>query len=367
MKFHCDKDVLLSAVNNVSKATAPSSSMEILKGIKLCAYDNLRLMSTNLELSIACDMDAEISEHGETVLDARILFDILRKSEAGVIHFEVNEKDEAYIYTKNNKFHIMGMPASEYPEINRIDGEHEISMPSVEFKQIVRDTVFAVAADESRPILTGVKFEIDNDSAKLVAIDGFRLAIRRHAIKGCGEQFDFILKGRILNEVMKVLNDDETPVVIKLSGNNAMFEFDNFCMITPVMGGEYISYSHFIPANNPIRVKVDRRMFTQTVERAAIIINYDDTRLPVILKVEGGALHVDCYSKMGNFHEELAVFHEGGNLEIGLGIKFLLDTIKAVEDDELVMEFNDEKSPCVVIPSEGDQYLYLVLPRQIKR
>ncbi len=367
MKFYCSKEELLNAINNVSKATNAQNGLEILRGIKLEANDGLTLRATNLEISIMCKIEATVLEPGETVVDARMFADIIRKSDDGAINIDINNKNEATIYSNRNKFNISGMNSSEYPQFPVIYDERSLVFESKEFKDIVRDTVFATAQDESRPILTGVKFEVYKNEIKLIAIDGYRMAIRKMPIKQREDEFSFIVKGRILNEILKILRDDETEVLITLSNNNVVFKFDNCIIVASLMGGEYIKYDQFIPKTSEIVIKMDRRLITQTVERASIIINYDDSRLPIILDIDGGVMSVDCVSKKGNFHEEIEIGQTSSSLQIGLGSKFFLDALKGSSGDDIIMEFSNAKSPMVIKPTEGDDYFYMVLPREFKR
>ena len=138
-------------------------------------------------------------------------------------------------------------------------------------------------------------------------------------------------------------------------------------IVSALMGGEYINYEQFIPKEKKFSIKMDRRLITQTVERASIIINYDDSRLPIILDIDGGVMCVDCVSKKGNFHEEIEIEQTSDTLCIGLGSKFFLDALKASSNDNIIMEFNTERSPLVIRPTEGDEFFYMVLPREFKR
>ena len=168
-------------------------------------------------------------------------------------------------------------------------------------------------------------------------------------------------------ESMEDTISDETEVEVTLSQNNVVFKFDNCVIVACLMSGEYIKYEQFIPKESEISIKMDRRLITQTVERASIIINYDDSRLPIILDIDGGVMSVDCVSKKGNFHEEIEIEQTATSLQIGLGSKFFLDALKASSGDDIIMEFSNAKSPLVIRPTEGDDYFYMVLPREFKR
>lgn len=365
MKFYCDKAELLNAVNNVSKAANPSSSIEILKGIKFEADNALIIRASNLEISIECKVNATIEEGGETVLEARMLGDILRKSDEGIINFDVNDNNEAFIYTPKNKFNISGMDPKEFPKQTQVEAEREITLKTRDFKNIVRDTVFSTAQDESRPILTGLKFEISKTEMKVISVDGYRLSIRKQIIPERDDEFEFIIKGRIANDILKTLTDDEDDLKISFNQNTVIFEFLNFKVTSCLMGGEYINYNQFVSRQSKFCVNVDRRLITQTIERASILINFDDNRIPVILEIDGSVLSVKCHTKKGDFNEEIDIGNTNETLKIGLGSKFILEALKAVEDDNIFMNFSDEKSPCVITPIEGDKFYYMVLPKTI--
>lgn len=366
MKFTCDKETLLNAVNTVSKATNTSSPIIVLGGIYFKAYDKLLINATNMEISIECEIEADIQEQGEIIIDSRIISDILRKTTEETVKFDVNSKNEVLVYTQTNKYNIMGMSAQEFPKFETIMAERYITLPSKDFKEAVRSTTFAAALDESNPILTGIKFEISKTEMKLVAIDGFRMAIKKIAIPQREDEFEFIIKGKILSELLKILKDDDTIVSISFNENNALFEFENCKIKVSLMSGEYIKYNQFIPKNNEISIKIDRKIFTQMVERASIIINYDDTRIPVVIEIEGGNMSISCSSKTGNFHEEFEIYQTATTLRIGLGSKYLLDSLKAIEDDNIVISFTSAETPCVITPVDGDSFYYMILPRIIR-
>jgi len=366
MKFSCSKENLLNAVNIVSKACNTSSPVVILGGLYFKAYDKLLINSTNMEISIECEVEADIIEQGEILIDSRIISDILRKTTEDNINFEVNSKNEVFVYTHNNKYNIMGMSASDFPKFEDIMAERYISIPSKDFKDAVRSTTFACALDESNPILTGINFEISKTEMKLVAIDGFRMAIKKIAIPEREDEFNFLLKGKILNELLKILKDDDTIVDISFNENNALFAFENCKVKVSLMSGEYIKYSQFIPKNNEISIKLDRKIFTQMIERASIIINYDDTRIPIVIEIEGGNLSISCTSKTGNFHEEFEIYQTATTLKIGLGSKYLLDVLKNIEDENIIISFTSAETPCVITPVDGDSFYYMILPRILK-
>ena len=201
---------------------------------------------------------------------------------------------------------------------------------------------------------------------KVVSIDGSRLALRNQIIPETSfENLSFVVPGRVLNELTKILKDDETIVEINIKNNSAMFNFDTFTIISRLLEGEFFDYSKAIPSTCSIKATVDVKQFTDMVERAAIIINYDDSKIPVILNIVDSQINVECISKRGNFNESIDIEKQGGNLKIGIDSKLLLDALKCIEFDKAVFEFNTEVSPCVIKPVEGESFIYMVLPRRL--
>ena len=201
---------------------------------------------------------------------------------------------------------------------------------------------------------------------KVVSIDGSRLALRNQIIPETSfENLSFVVPGRVLNELIKILKDDETIVEINIKNNSVMFTFDTFTVISRLLEGEFFDYTKAIPANCEIKATVDVRQFTDMVERAAIIINYDDPKIPVILNIVNSQINVECISKRGNFNESLDIEKQGKDLRIGIDSKLLLDALKCIEFDKAEFEFNTEISPCVIKPVEGESFIYMVLPRRL--
>ena len=352
MKFVCEKNILSDSISIVSKAINNACAIDILKGIKIEAKDKIKLSGSDLDLSIESVFDAEIYEEGSLIVDARIFSDIIRKLPDGPVEIETDSKNELKINCLNTKFNILYLSSEGYPEIKKIEDGDSFKIYSKDLKSVIKNTIFAISNNESRPILTGSKFEITNSNLRVISIDGYRLS--------------FVVPGRALNEMLKILKDDATIVEITIRENSVMFAFDTFVVTSRLLEGEFMDYNKFIPTNASIHVKTDVKLFTSMVERASIIINYDDPKIPIILNIEENNLNVECISKKGNFDENMVVEHHGDDLKIGIASKLLLDTLKSIDTDEAIFEFNSPQSPCVIKPTEGNGFVYMVLPIRLK-
>ena len=367
MKFTCEKSILSDSISIVSKAINSACAIDILKGIKIEASEQIKMSGSDLDLSIESIFDADIYEEGSLIVDARIFAEIVRKLPEGPVEIETDSKNELKISCLNTKFNILYLPSDGYPEIKKIEDGDSFKIYSKDLKNVIKSTIFAISNNESRPILTGSKFEITNSSLRVVSIDGYRLALRNQIIPETGyESLSFVIPGRALNELIKILKDDSTIVTVTIRENSVMFSFDTFIINSRLLEGEFMDYNKFIPTNSTIEMKTNVKNLASMVERASIIINYDDPKIPIILNIEEENLKIECISKKGNFDENMSVEHHGENLKIGIASKLLTDTLKSIDAEYAVFEFNTAQSPCVIKPVEGDSFIYMVLPIRLK-
>lgn len=366
MKFTCDKNVLLESLNVVCKATSQNSNLELLKGIKIEADENLCLTGTDLEISIQSMIEAQVLDKGSIVLDSRIFPEIIRKIPDGIMTFVSNE-NSVDILSKSMKFSIQGISSEGYPEVKKIEEGNKIKIHSKSLKDIIKKTIFATCINEARPVLSGAKVEVSGSLISMIALDGTRLAVKSEIIPETGlSGLEFIIPGRTLNELLKVLKDDETEVEIIILENNVMFKFENYVLTSRLLEGEFLDYTKTIPSDCRIKLKLNTKELTDTVERASIIINFDDPKkIPVIFDIKNSCINVDCFSKYGDFHEEIEI-KESGEIKIGIRSKLLLDALKSIDDNEIIMELTSDLGPCVLKPVEGKAFLYMVLPVRLR-
>jgi len=367
MKFTCDKKILSDSISIVSKAINSACAIDILRGIKIEATDKIKISGSDLDLSIESIFDADIYEEGSLIVDARIFQEIIRKLPEGPVEIETDSKNELKINCLNTKFNILYLPSDGYPEIKKLENGDSFKIYSKDLKSVIKSTIFAISNNESRPILTGSKFEITGSRLRVISIDGYRLALRNQIIPETGyEDLSFVIPGRALNEMLKILKDDSTIVNITIFENSVMFTFDTFIIYSRLLEGEFMDYNKFIPTNSTISMKANVKSLEDMVERASIIINYDDPKIPIILNLEEENLRIECISKKGNFDENMSIEHHGENLKIGIASKLLTDTLKSIEAEQALFEFNTSQSPCVIKPVEGEGFIYMVLPIRLK-
>ena len=248
MKITCSKSNLVKGVSIVSKAVPSKTTMPILEGILIQTNDNeIKLTTYDLELGIEYTMPCDVTEQGSTVVNAMMFTEIIRKLPDTEINISVNENNLLTIECEGSLYKLATMNPDEFPELPKIEIENSISLEQSALKNMIRKTIFAVSTEENRPIFTGCLFEIKNNKLNVVAIDGFRLALRTINIPVPVNDFKAVIPAKTLNEVNKILSDSFEPIKIGVSKNQAVFEMENCKIVTRILDGEFLNYSTVIP------------------------------------------------------------------------------------------------------------------------
>ena len=356
MKLVCEKDVILKAINSVTKAVASKTTMPILEGILIQTNDKeVKFTTYDLEIGIEYIMECTVEEQGATVVNAIMFSEIIRKLPDAEIHIEINENNLLVIECEGSLYKLATMNPEEFPELPKIDIENSIEMEQNSLKDMVRKTIFAVSTEENRPIFTGCLFEIRNNKLNVVAVDGFRLAWKSKFLQTAVNDFSAVIPGRTLNEINKILNDSFDTIKIGVSKNQALFEMENCKIVTRLLDGEFLNYASVIPETWETRIRVDKGSIQK------------EKKYPVKVNVEIGKVTISCTNQTGDAKEEIFVETEGKNLEAGFNPKYFLDALRAIDDPEVFIDFGSSISPCIIRPTEenGD-YIYMVLPIRMK-
>jgi DNA polymerase III, beta subunit len=367
MNILCDKQALIDAVGNVQRAVSGKSTLPALEGILLrAAGSSLFLAGFDLDLGITTTIEAEVREPGEIVLTARLFGEIVRRMPGESVMLVTDEKLNATIRSDVTEFTIMGISASEYPEIPAVEDGVLFQLPQNTLKSMIRQTLFAVAAPtDPRPIHTGTKFEIETDCLKLISVDGSRLAIRQEAIQS-DTSASFVVPGKTLQEILKLLQDEETPVTLSVGRRHIVLDISGYAVISRLLEGEFLAYQKAIPQQVGTTIRVNSRALMDAVERVSLVIN-DRLKSPLICEFTDGHIQVSCTTPLGSASDRIPASIEGNGEEMGFNSRFLLDALKNSETDEVRIELGGPLSPMKVLPSEGDSFLFLVLPVRLKK
>lgn len=370
MKIVCYKDTILKAINSVVKGVASKTTMPILEGILIQTNDNeIKLTTYDLEIGIEYVMECEVQEQGSTVVNAIMFSEIIRKLPDTEIHISINNKNLLEIECEGSLYKLATMNPEEFPELPKIEVENSIEVDQSVLKNMIRKTIFAVSQEESRPIFTGCLFEIENNKLTLVSVDGFRLALRSIYLNKQSNNFTAVIPGKTLNEVNKIISDSFEAVKIGVAKNQALFEMDNCKVVTRILDGEFLNYKNVIPNNWETRIKVNKNDIQNSFERISLISASTvekEKKYPVKVQVDIGKVIISCTNQTGDAKEELYVSTEGKNLEVGFNPKYFLDSLKAIDDDEVYLEFGTSISPCLIKSIENNDYTYMILPIRLK-
>lgn len=367
MRFSCSQSTLVKALNIVSKAVTSRTTIPILKGILINVDENgfVTMSSSDLDISIENKFEVVDFEPGEIVVQAKLFGDIIRKLPSDIIYIEEKEGNLT-IRCSSSEFNIIGSPSDEFPKINLGENGEKLVFDKEVLKEMIKKTSFAASVDESRGVITGVLFEIKEDSFNMVALDGFRMAVTREFVKNAADQ-SFIIPARTLNEVQKILSETDTEkedVELILNEKRALFIIDNIKVVIRLLDGEYVKYNDILPKESQLKVVLNRSDLMEAIERASLFAKVGKNNL-IKLNIQENELEITSKSEEGNVRENVYISREGKDLVIGFNSKYLIDSLKAIDDENIVMLFNTPISPCLITPVEGNEYEYLVLPVRI--
>ena len=370
MKFICEKEKLLKAINSVVKAASSRTTLPILEGILIQTNDQeIKLTTYDLELGIEYIIECDVEEQGNTVVNATMFSEIIRKLPEADIKITLNEKDLLVIECQGSLYKLSTMNPVEFPELPVIDVENSVELDQNTLKNMIRKTIFAVSIEENRPIFTGCLFEILNNKINVVAVDGFRLSLKSNFLENSANNFSAVIPGKTLNEVNKIISDSFEPVKIGVSKNQALFEMDNCKIVTRILDGEFLNYKSVIPESWQTRVKVNKASLQDSFERISLISSSSiekEKKYPVKVSVDIGKMTISCTNQSGDAKEELYISTEGQNIEAGFNPKYFLDCLKAIDEEEIYLEFSTNVSPCLVKSIEDNDYVYMILPIRLK-
>ncbi|KXZ40763.1 DNA polymerase-3 subunit beta [Alkalithermobacter thermoalcaliphilus JW-YL-7 = DSM 7308] len=366
MKLICSQQTLSNAISTVQKAVSSKTTLPILKGLLLeCVQDKLYLIGNDLELGIQSCIDADVFDEGSVVIDSRLFGDIIRKLPNAPVEIYTDNEFNIYIKCEFSEFKIKGLSPEDYPRLPDVDEEMFYQIPEDLFKNMIKQTVFAISQDETKPILMGELLEIEGDNISLIAIDGYRLATKTGQINNNVGNIKVIIPGKALNEINRILAGDEgREIKISFTEKHALFLIDNTKIITRLLEGEFINYKQILPKEYNLRVKVSTKKLLSCIERASLLAKEGKNNL-VKFSIRDDIMLVTSNSEIGNVQEEISISLEGEDLDIAFNSRYLMEGLKVIDSEEIYLEFTTNVSPCIIKPEDGEKYIYLLLPVRI--
>lgn len=365
MKFSCDRQSLITALNMTSRAAGAKTTIPALEGFFLTAADRLKMVSYNLETGIITHFDGDIRKEGSAVLP-KIFADIVRKLDSDAVSVEIDERMNITITGGASEFNIIGMAGDDYPDLPSVDGEHSFYLQAAQLKDMISQTIFSVAESESRPIHTGCLFNLTPENLTVVAVDNFRMAIRSERNDN-KDTFSFVAPAVALKEVLRLVADDDATAEVSLGERHISFTIGDSCVICRRLEGEFLEYERVIPKDATIFMFGDVNSLIHAVERVSIVIT-EANKTHVLMRFEKDNLKMTAKTAIGASSDEIALAGNGEDLTIAFNHKYLLDALKNAPCSNVKLELSTSSRPLVLKSAEvGDEsFLYMVMPVRIK-
>ena len=375
MKFKINRDHFSSGLQLVSSVVGSRKTMPILQNVLIEARQEIiHLTTTNLDLGIKCSVKADVSEEGSVTLPVKDLSRIVRELADMEVCVESSESSKSTITTRGSIFNIIGMDSKEFPPLPELEDRKSTEIRRDELTQMLKSVSFAQSVNEERYMLKGVFFQFEQDMMSLVATDGRRLAVANKPMKTDeNAQGEFILPSLTVNELEKLPKTGENlsisftdrQVAIELKVSNSEEEGQGFrgsvYLVSKVVEGKYPNCKQVIPKDDFKSAVIERELMQECVNRAALV---SDER--VTLKLKEKELEISGQSILGDACESMPIVYEGEESTVSFNPKFLLDPLRAIQKDQINLEFRDDMSPGVfkIVPEEKDQpsILCVVMP-----
>lgn len=355
---------LSNAVLKVVKAVSTKGQNSVLECIKLvCKGDNLTLIATDTEIAIEKTIRAETFEEGETLVVGKLFAEFIKKLE---------EEEDLELYLEDNRLKInysssegfiQAQDADSFPIISKDIKANSFTMQQRDFKSMVYKTAFACLQDDSRPILRGCLLESEYDMLTCVAIDGIRLAVCKMPVKEIYGNIKAIVPSRALNEIIRLLDNDDDMVTVVIQDRNLMVEVENTILTARLLEGEYIDYKQIIPHNFLTEFKANKALFENAVERATVVAK--SMKNLVKFDIKENYVNITASSELGNVNENVLINLEGKDISIAFNSKYILDCLKVIDDDFIKVSLNTPIAPCIIRPNSDENSLYFILPLRI--
>lgn len=364
MKFSCFRTDISSAISNVSRAVSSKASIPALEGVLIKGEgDRLNISGYDLEIGITTEIEATVQEKGEFVINAKLILDIVRNMPEEIVTIDINDKMVVNVKSGSSDFSVIGMSSVEYPDLPSFEQTDVITLQSKVLRDMIRQTVYAVSDNMSKPIYTGSLYEIEDGVFKIVAIDGYRMAIRSENVDSQSNTA-FVVPGKTQLEVLKLLNDDDENVDVIIGKRHIAFQIKNYRVISRLIEGTFIDYNTAIPNETKTELIISTRSLISSVERMALL-NNERIQSPVRCRFANDEIKFSCASANGSGNDKISVKIIGEDVEIGFNNRYMIDALKNTDTDEIRMILNGSKSPIIIKPVKGDSFLNIVVPMRL--
>lgn len=368
MKFKIKREILLEGLNEVSKALSTKNIIPILAGIKFeLSEDGLNLITSDNNITIKKHIYSKeiesIDQFGIMVINGKYILEIVRKIQDDIINLEILDGTKIKINTENSIFYLNSYNSTEYPEIFLEESKSPIIMDKNVFKNIVNQTVYAVSTEETRPLLTGINFKIEDGILDCTATDSYRLAKRTLNIDQTKEKANITVPGKNLLELIKIIDEKEGNIEIHIFNNKILFKFDEILFQSRLLNGTYPDVSKLIPEKYSVKIKTNHIDIYNVIDRASLLTT-EKEKQPISLETTGDLITIRSNSpEIGKVEERLRVKKEGeGEIKISFSSKYILDAIKAIPSEQIEIYLISESDPIIIKTTEIEGLIQLLSP-----
>jgi len=363
MQFTCPVSGMIEGLQIVTKALAARTPNPILEGVLIeTDLDAIVLTCSDERITIVTRIDAVIAQHGRGVVPGKLFNEIIRRLPDGDVTITMNDRFGFNIRSAASRMNIAGQDADLYPRLPKIEGEREISLPQDMLRDMIQKTEFAIAAEDMREVLTGCYLEIINGDINMVALDGFRMAMRRTRCSDVLEKLSAIIPGRAVTDIGKLLTGGEEDFVqLAFGGNKLHVKLERTEIFVILVEGQYVNYRQILPKSFSTRVTLDLEPFRRCVDRAALIAREGNNNR-LMLRIADNSMVIEAHSQIGDVHEELDIVQDGADVNIAFNVKYLIDVVRYIDADRIEINLNNSISPCIITPVNDPDYIHLVLP-----
>ena len=362
MRIICKKSNLVKGVSIVSKAVPSKTTMPILECILIDATtDVIKLTANDMELGIETTIDGIIDSRGIIALNAKIFSEIVRKLPDNDVVIETESDNQAIITCEKAKFNIAAQSGDDFSYLPAIEREDFITISEFTLKEVVRQTIFSIADNDTNKMMTGELFEIDNDVLRVVSLDGHRISIRKIELKDAYQPRKVIVPGKTLQEISKIIGGEaDAEVEISFTKNHIVFEFENTTVVSRLIEGEYFKIDQMLSSDYDTKVRINKRELLDCIDRATLLVKEGDKK-PIIMNITDGNMELRINSFIGSMNEDIDIDKDGKDIMIGFNPKFFIDALRVIDEEEVNLYMVNPKAPCFIKDDEG-KFIYLILP-----
>ena len=336
--------------------------MAILECILIDATTNeIKFTANDMELGIETKIEGDIISKGVVALDAKIFSEIVRKLPDNEVSIETDENYRTTITCEKAVFTIAGKSGEDFSYLPTIEKNKFIYLSQFTLKEVIRQTIFSIADNDTNKIMTGELFEVTGNELKVVSLDGHRISIRKIELKDSFDDISVIVPGKTLNEISKILSGGtEDEVRIFFTSNHIVFEFDKTVVVSRLIEGKYFNINQMLSSDYETKISINKKEFLNCIDRATLLVKEGDKK-PIIINITDGDLELKITSVVGTMNENIDIVKDGKDIMIGFNPRFLIDALKVIDDEEINIYLVNPKAPCFIKDAE-EKYVYLILP-----